>query len=360
MPARPQGASMKTQPIITTATPWQNVLMVDVDAGTATAVRSAGGVKLRQVQTIDHANLEMLNDPASLVLVNVHCEDQGGVALIEQLGKRWPQAMILAVARRRQVDICLHAFRAGASDVIFEPMTADTLRTTVDRAGMQKSSRHRLVWRNQRLRVVCRQLNKARHEIGQQVDLLCHDLVKAYQDLAEQFSQTQTSGELVNALGDDLEIERTLRKALELVLRKLGPMNAAIFLPDSENNFSLGAYLNFDTNPDSVFVSMVAQTVVSKAAMQCATISLPNDEAVREAFGSDSTLLTGRTWLATPAMRGNDCTAVIVAFQPQHKPLPQATQKLLESLAPLLAEKITRSINIYNRIKLVEDDDSQD
>lgn len=352
---------MKTQPSMTTVTPWQNILLVDVDAGTTGAVRTAGGMKIRTVQTIDHANLEMLQEPAHLVLVNVHCQDQGGLALVEQLNKRYPQAIVLAVARRRQVDTCLHAFRAGAADMIFEPISADALRGTVDRIVSQRSSRHRLVWRNQRLRVVCRQLNKARHEIGQQVDLLCNDLVKAYQNLAEQFSQTQTvaqnSDELTSALGDDLEIERLLRKTLELVLRKLGPMNAAIFLPDSEGNFSLGAYLNFDTNPDSVFVTMVAQTIVNKAALQASTVALPNDASLRECFGSDSTLLTGRTWLATPAIKDKDCVAVMVAFQPQHKTMPPATQKLFESVACLLAEKITRSIDIYNRMKFMDDDE---
>lgn len=347
---------MKKQQMMTTVAPWQNVLMVDVDAGTVEAVRTAGGVKLRQVQTLEHATLEMLHDPASLVLVNVHCEDQGGLALIETLNQRWPQSLILAVARRRQVEVCLQAFRAGASDVVFEPLSTESLSTTVARIGSQKSSRHKLVWRNQRLRVVCRQLNKARHEIGQQVDLLCHDLVKAYQDLADQFNQAKTSDELADALGDDLEIERLLRKTLELVLKKLGPMNAAIFLPDSERNFSLGAYLNFDTNPDSIFVGMVSQTVIQKAALQCSSLLLPNDESLREAFGSDATLLTGRTWLATPAMRDKECVAVLVAFQPQHKPLSPNTQKLFESVAVLLAEKITKSIDIYNRLKYIDDD----
>ncbi len=350
---------MKTQPIIATIAPWQNILLVDVDAGTADAVRHAGGMRIRTAATLEQATLEMQRDPAGLVLVNVHTQDHGGYELIESFNRRWPHSLVLAVARRRQVDICLQAFRAGAADVVFEPINSESLRSAVTRADTQRNTRHRLVWRNQRLRTVCRQLNKARHEISQQVDLLCNDLVKAYQELASQFNEAQSAGELEKALGDDLEIERLLRRTLELVLKKLGPMNAAVFLPDSEGNYSLGAYLNFDTNPDSIFVSMVAQTIVTRAAERHATVSFPADDALSKAFGDDARLLLGRTWLATPAIKENDCVAVLVAFHPQHKPLPQNTQHLFETLAALLAQRISNSINVYNRMKFTDEDSGE-
>ena len=87
---------------------------------------------------------------------------------------------------------------------------------------------------DQRLRTVCRQLNKARHEISQQVNLLCHDLVKAYQELAEQLNQTQVTGDFASSIGEEVEIETLMRRTMEWVLKKLGPVNAAVFLPDSE------------------------------------------------------------------------------------------------------------------------------
>jgi len=41
-------------------------------------------------------------------------------------------------------------------------------------------------------------------------------------------------------------------------------VNAAVFLPDSERNYTLGAYLNFDTNADAVLTDLIAQTVVRR------------------------------------------------------------------------------------------------
>src|SRR5690242_10652412 len=62
----------------------------------------------------------------------------------------------------------------------------------------------RLRKRNVRLRLVCRRLNQARHEISQQVDLLCNDLVRAYQEMAQQLNLAQTASEFAQALSGEL------------------------------------------------------------------------------------------------------------------------------------------------------------
>ena len=62
-----------------------------------------------------------------------------------------------------------------------------------------------------------------------------------------------------------LDVEGVLRRTMEWILRKLGPLNAAIYLPAGESQFSLGAYLNLDTQADGPLIEAIGRTVVSQA-----------------------------------------------------------------------------------------------
>ncbi len=199
------------------------------------------------------------------------------------------------------------------------------------------------------MRNVCRQLNKARHEISQQVNLLCHDLVKAYQDLAHQLNTTQTASEFQVALGQEVEIEPLLRRTMEWILDRLGPVNAAIFLPDSEKNYTLGAYLNFDTNADSVLVEVIGQTLVPLASQGSSMVQVHTDQQSQELFAEDARLLLGRSWMACPAYFRNECLGVLVVFRGQDTPPEETWATVIESVCPVLAENIARAVRIHQR-----------
>ena len=47
-----------------------------------------------------------------------------------------------------------------------------------------------------RLKTICRELNTARHEITEQVDILSKDLVDAYQNMADQVSEVAMTSEV--------------------------------------------------------------------------------------------------------------------------------------------------------------------
>lgn len=89
----------------------------------------------------------------------------------------------------------LAAIRSGAFDVLPDTVDTHDLLETICRAARVARSRSRLWNRNRRLRRVSSKLVRERRDLRRRVDLICRDVVTAYQRLAE---RVVTSGENVN------------------------------------------------------------------------------------------------------------------------------------------------------------------
>ncbi len=337
-----------------------DVLVVDADPATGDIVRQgcqtvAG--KVRIATSVDQAAAEMTRRPADLLLVNVQINDNAGLELLRSLRKKYPGTEAIAVSRVRRSELCLDAWRAGAADMIVGPVTVEEVQRSVEEVAHKRHGVERLLARNVRLRQTCRRLNKARHEISQQVDLLCNDLVRAYQEMAQQLNFTQVTTEYAAMVEDELEVEGVLRKTMEWVLKKLGPINAAVYLPDAEHKFALGAYLNLDTQADAELISAVGETLVREADASGRSIHMENDQQLLEHFGEQSAALRGRAWFAAGCFTKRECLAVMVIFRRQGEPLDAHLKMPIESACPLLAEKIEQALELYNRLNPMEDDD---
>lgn len=340
-----------------------NVLVVDADAKMVDQVRLASqpGVQVRRAGSVDEAQAEMLRRPAGVVLVNLQIGDQAGVELIRTFRRRFTGADIIALSRSRRTEACVDAFRAGASDMLVAPIqTRD-----IERALAASASRRQEDWQRQlrhvRLRKFCRRLNKARHEISQQVDLLCNDLVRAYQDMAQQLNVAQNAAEFAQSLQGEPDVEGVLRRAMEWILRKLGPVNAAIYLPDGEKQFSLGAYLNLDTQADAPLIETLGRTIVQQVR-GTAALALDDDRTIDELFGEDGPELHGRQWLAVACHTPRECLAVLVVFRNKIQGVSGATELtgqargLVEAAAPILAERIENALGLYQRLNGPEEE----
>jgi DNA-binding response OmpR family regulator len=348
------------------ATP--QLLVVDADARTVDLVRTAAqaGAHIRHAASIDAAQAEMLRQPAQTVLVNLQIADHGGIELIKALKQRFGNADIVALSRSRRGETCLDAFRAGASDMLLAPFSSrDIEHALAASADRRKEAQHRAE-RHVRLRAVCRRLNKARHEISQQVDLLCNDLVHAYQDMAQQLNVTQTAAEFAQVLANELDVEGVLRRTMEWILKRLGPVNAAIYLPNGNDQFALGAYLNLDTQADAPLIDVVGKTIVPQAR-GANPLYLDEDGAIQELFGEDGAPLCGRQWLAVGCHTPRECLGVLVIFRNKSGTGMSSTTELnaqslrhIEAAAPILAERIEQALGFFQRLHPRDDDESED
>jgi DNA-binding response OmpR family regulator len=342
----------------------KHLLVVDADARTVDLVRDAAdaGAQVRHAASIDAAETEMLGHPADLILINLQIGDHAGIDLIRILKRRYGNADIVALSRSRRTESCLDAFRAGASDMLLAPFgPRDIERVLAASAGRHQESLRRL-HRQFRLRDVCRRLNKARHEIGQQVDLLCNDLVRAYQDMAQELNVTQNAAEFAQSLAGELDVEGVLRRTMEWILKKLGPVNAAIYLPNDNDQFALGAYLNLDVQADAPLIEVLGQTIVKQARGPVA-LALEEDRVIHELFGEEGAALCGRQWLAVGCNTPRECLGVLVVFRSKSDgtaknsaELSIQSRRFMEAAAPILAERIEQALGFYQRLHPFEED----
>ncbi len=334
----------------------RDILVVDTDATTADAFKSELGGEvqtLRMAHSPDQAMLEMQRRPADVLLINVQLADHRGLDLVAQWRQKYPNTEVIAISRSQRAEICLAAWQAGASDMLFAPVDRAAVQKCLRKVVERKTEKQRVAKRNLRLRQACRQLSKARKEIGAQVDLLCHDLVKAYQDMAQQLHQTQMCGEYATSLGEDLDIESMMRATMQYILKKAGPVNAAVFLPDSEKNYVLGAYLDLDTNADAMLIDVIGQTLAPHAAHAKNIVEFTDDTAIHATFAQP--MLHGRSWMALATYHRQEPMAVIVAFRSQEEPFAPTVRPTLESIAGVLGTRISRLVDIHNRCHGFED-----
>jgi DNA-binding response OmpR family regulator len=331
-----------------------DILVVDADAAVGELVKAgvSEGSRVRVALSTDQALAEMKNRQAEVVLVNLQINDNAGLALIKSIRASNPRAEIIAVSRVKRSELCLDAWRAGAADFLAAPLAAPELKRTLNAVLERRAHNDNLTKRNRRLRSVCKQLNKARHEIRQQVDLLCNDLVRAYQEMAQQLNTTQITVDYAQMVGTEIEVEGLLRKTMEWILAKLGPVNAAVYLSDADRKFALGAYLNLDTEADAPMIAAMGETIVRHSESSGNTISVEHDSMIDEMFGEEGRLLKGRAWLSTgcyaPAPR-RDCLAVLVVFKKQGEPI-DSMRNMVEAISPLLGEKIELALELYHRM----------
>jgi DNA-binding response OmpR family regulator len=358
-----------TQAGTTETTP--HLLVVDADARTVDLVRAVvqPGVHIRHAASIDAAQAEMRLHPAQTVLVNLQIADHGGIELIKTLKQRfggWGGADIVALSRSRRGETCLDAFRAGASDILLAPFSPRDIEHALAASADRRKEARRRFERHERLRAVCRRLNKARHEISQQVDLLCNDLVHAYQDMAQQLNATQTAAEFAEILANELDVEGVLRRTMEWILKRLGPVNAAIYLPSGDDHFALGAYLNLDTQADAPLIDVIGKTIVAQAR-GANPLFLNEDATIHELFGDEGAPLCGRQWLAVGCHTPRECLAVLVIFRNKTGNGMSTTTNLnpqslrfIEAAAPILAERIEQALGFFQRLHPRDEDESED
>ena len=138
------------------------------------------------VDTIAEATVLLANHSYDAVVAAVTLDDGSGLSLVSHKG---PSAPVILIGEAPESDEVLAAIRAGASDVFPQPVDVDGLVTSVRRIVAARRKHRTALTRNKRLRKMTSRLVRDRRELRQRVDLICRDLVSAYQRLAEKVTE---------------------------------------------------------------------------------------------------------------------------------------------------------------------------
>ncbi|PCI10445.1 hypothetical protein COB72_03620 [bacterium] len=286
-----------------------------------------------------------------LVIIERALGDTDGIDLLDQLSASHPALVGVIIGQIENTDDAIRAMRAGACDLIpIQSRNAQTTRRLLDSVKRAERIRQRDA-RVDRLKKLCHKLNTARQDVSGQVGDLCNDLVTAYQDLSEQFGDVKLATEFNALLRQELEIESLLRTMLEFTLSKIGSTNAAIFLPSSSGDYSLGAYVNYDIPRDAaeIMLDQLADTLAPAFENTTEVISISGRVEMDEALGSDAHWLEDSTAMIVSCQQDDECLAVLGLFRDQSLPFSEEDVRVLSIIAKLFGEQLGRVIRVHHR-----------
>lgn len=335
------------------------ILVIDSGNESSDAIRQAmpeAAIHMCTVNSVEQAIARNRAAPADVAFINVDLQPSNVASVLMQVRAACPNMKTVAMSRHTDAQVCLNVWRAGAADLVFQPVEPTALQRCMANLGRLDDENSRMAQRNQRLRQMCRRLSQSRQEISDQVNTLCRDMVKAYQELAEQLHQTQDHVEFATQLRGDLEVESLLRKTMAYMLRKIGAVNSAIFLPGDGQRFLLGAYLRHDTDSDDMFLKSMEQTLVARAVETGATLCVSDDAQAQEMFGQNFGMLSGRCWVAAPMRAEGAFMGVMILFRDQRYPLENHVPGAAEAIGGILAAQLNRVVRVHHRGDLSLDD----
>ena len=292
----------------------------------------------------------LAKSPIDLALIESELSDGSGLDLAHEVScsRRIMQAIVVS---EPSLDVAVEAIRVGAADYIARPFDYGQLRERINKVLCKQKHQQQQQRRVRRLRRLCKKLNEARLEVTEQVDILCQDLVLAYQELACQMQQIVHTSEYGVLVRDELDLESLLRKTLEYLIDRSGPTNAAIFLPSSLDEYSLGGYVNYDCTSDSadMLLQHLADVLAPKLAESKEPLILTNNKQLREWLGDDKTYLNNSNLVATSCQHEDESLAVLVLFRDQAEPFDPTLGETLRAVSSMLGEVLARIIRVHHR-----------
>ncbi len=331
-----------------------NLLVIDDEADIREVIGRALASEQVQVHTagtLDDARGQLAERTLDMVLLDVGMPDGDGLAFAAELSADHPHVQTIVITGRATTEHAVAAMRAGAVDFLAKPLDLDELTERVTIALHAPRHDPQRDQQLRRLKRLCRKLNRSRHDITQQVDILCNDLVTAYQELASQMHHVETTTTFKAMLEDELDLEQLLRRMMEFVLDKIGPTNAVIFLPAHEGGFTVGGYVNYSCQRESapVLLQHLADAVAPRIAEEPDVMWLTDHAMIEAWLGDDAAWLTDAQVIAGGCREGDDVLAAVMLFRDGEESFEDAHYELIEAICPVFAAHLVKVINIHHR-----------
>lgn len=336
------------------AAPALSVLIVTDNPLVVARVRRAAGRGALCVlaRTYDEALSITGEAPGDLAVIDADALGDATLELAERLAAHGPSVALTArrpttrLARRARASGCRSVFAHGLR--VLE-IRARLLRAADQAGGPAARTRGRRGLRS--LDRLCRRDRAPRTDTARQQPPDCTDLVHATTECMANMNQVTTANEFTSLIRHELDIEQLLRSTLEFVLARSGPTNAAVFLPTTSGDYSLGAYVNYDCPKETVDILLdhIANTVAPKFEPSEKLVHLTTDESLRRFVGEDA------AWLGDSGVVGMSCRhegevlAIVMLFRDRASPFGPLLLDQLRMIGEVFAAQLARVIHIHHR-----------
>lgn len=303
------------------------------------------------VSGLEEGQAALTRQAFDLVVLSPSLPDGNGLALARMLQETSPPTKAIVLSSDGSFEQAVEALRCGVIDVVEVSTPLDGIVTRIEAALRVSRVDGQREQRLAQLKVVCKKLIAAREEVSDHLDQLCKDLVAAYEDVSEQMSEVAMAAEFRTLLRQELDVEDLLRTALEYLLTKTGPTNAAVFLPDVSTKFELGAYVNYDCPRETITVLLnhLCRAVCPQMTEETEIVSFDDASAFADWVGADAGFLSGCHVLAYSCMHEGRCMAVMVLFRSQDEPFEESLAASIDILRAIFAEQVAHVIKVHHR-----------
>lgn len=286
-----------------------------------------------------------------VVVIGEEQRDGSGYDLLRESADAGDAARFIIISERPALEGAVEAMRGGAVDFISKPLSSgdfgSRIRRALELAQRLRDDRRRV----DRLKRMCKRLDHARRDVSKQVDVLCNDLVSAYQELAQQMGSVSMASEFSTLVRNELDVEALLRTTLEFLLTKTGPTNAAIFLPTGSQDYSLGAYVNYDIPRESADVQLdyLADVLPERLESETDVRRYATSAEFIETLGENAALLNNCGVVTFACREDGECLAVVALFRDRSQPFPDEVLPALAIIRDVFGEQLARVVRVHHR-----------
>ncbi|MGI9013254.1 MAG: hypothetical protein ACR2GY_03290 [Phycisphaerales bacterium] len=261
------------------------------------------------------------------------------------------QGSLVAVLSTLSVEHVIAAMQRGAVDALAVDAEEQRLTQAVAHALARSSEQQARADRMHALDATCQRLDAACTDSHRQVEVLCRDLAAAYEDIAEQLTETAMAAEFRTLLSQELDIENLLRTSLEYLLSRIGPTNAAVFLPDQDRHYSLGAYVNYSCPREEIEVVLeyLSQSLCPLLESQPEIVAFDCASNFAQYIDADVSFLEGSEVIAFRCSDGKETLATMILFRDQDEPFGLDVVPVIDTLRFIFASQVARVIRIHHR-----------
>ncbi len=241
--------------------------------------------------------------------------------------------------------------RHGMLDVLHESMESRELERRVSAGATRAREQARQNRRATRLKRICRRLCDAPRQVARQMDALWTDLMNTHRELGKHMNQVAISSEFGGLIRQELDLEVLLRTTLEYILSKSGPTNAAVFLPATTGDFTLGAYVNYDCPKETVDVLLdhMANVVAPRFEDVADVAHLTDPKEIEEKVTGDAMWIGDSHIVAYACRHEGECLAIFLFFRDARSPYSEAFVSQLRVMRDLFAAQLARVVRIHHR-----------
>jgi hypothetical protein len=278
------------------------------------------------------AELETVMDDTSPDLVLL-CIEETSMEVVGGCLTTLGRTPTIVAGRGIEVDSLVDLFRSGVDDYIdlcsVDDVILDRVQNAFDDIFAPEASG--VIGKFDDLR---KEVDDASHDMPERLDIVSS--VSAYRALVSQ----------------DLDIEGVLQTSLEFLLSKTGPTNAAVLLAESEVDYALGAYVNFECPRELAdpVLDRLANGICHHVAEQGELVKFHDVKEFIEAVGPEAEILQNSDVIAMPCTHEGECLAVVFLFRDVETPFTEEMAPLLDSLRQVFGEQLAKVVRIHHRL----------